>query len=40
VRARVSDLQRMERVLAAMVKACARGTMPACPLLETLARSG
>ncbi len=40
VRARMSDLQRMERVLAAMVKACARGTMPACPLLETLAQSG
>jgi hypothetical protein len=27
----------MERVLATMVKACAHGTMPACPLLETLA---
>ena len=40
VRAKISDLRRMERVLATMVKACAQGTMPACPLLETLAQSG
>lgn len=40
VHAKISDLQRMERVLAAMVRACAQGTMPACPLLETLAQPG
>ncbi|MBY0318672.1 MAG: helix-turn-helix domain-containing protein [Reyranella sp.] len=40
VRAKIADLQRMEGVLASMVKACARGTMPACPLLETLAQAG
>ncbi|MGQ0583160.1 MAG: MerR family transcriptional regulator [Reyranella sp.] len=39
VRAKIGDLRRMERVLAAMVTACAQGTMPACPLLETLAQS-
>lgn len=39
IRAKIGDLQRMERVLAKMVKACAQGTMPACPLLETLAQS-
>ncbi len=40
VRAKIDDLQRMERVLATLVKACTQGTMPACPLLETLAQSG
>jgi MerR family mercuric resistance operon transcriptional regulator len=40
VHAKIGDLRRMERVLATMVRACAQGTMPACPLLETLARSG
>lgn len=40
VRAKIGDLRRMERVLATMVKACAEETMPACPLLETLANSG
>lgn len=40
VRAKISDLRQMERVLATMVKACAQGTMPACPLLKTLAQSG
>jgi MerR family transcriptional regulator, mercuric resistance operon regulatory protein len=40
VRAKIADLRRMEQVLATMVKACARGTMPACPLLETLAQAG
>ena len=38
VRAKISDLRRMERVLTTLVTACARGTMPACPLLETLAQ--
>jgi MerR family transcriptional regulator, mercuric resistance operon regulatory protein len=40
VQAKIGDLRRMERVLATMVKVCAQGTMPACPLLETLAQSG
>lgn len=40
VRAKIDDLRRMERVLATLVKACTRGTMPACPLLETLAQAG
>jgi MerR family transcriptional regulator, mercuric resistance operon regulatory protein len=40
VRTKIAGLRRMERVLAAMVKACAQGTMPACPLLETLAQAG
>ena len=40
VRAKIDDLRRMERVLATLVKACTQGTMPACPLLKTLAQSG
>ena len=36
VRAKLDDLHRMERVLADLVSACADGTLPACPLLETL----
>lgn len=36
VRAKIRDLRRMESVLALMVKACADGTMPTCPLLEAL----
>lgn len=36
VRTKIADLHRMERVLDTMVKACARGTMPECPLLDTL----
>jgi len=39
VRAKIRDLRRMEGVLATMVKACAHGTMPTCPLLEALAGS-
>ena len=39
IRAKIGDLRRMERVLARMVRACAQGTMPVCPLLETLAQS-
>lgn len=39
VRAKLADLRRMERVLGMMVKACAQGTMPACPVLATLAQS-
>jgi len=37
IRAKIADLRRMEKVLAAMVKECAQGTMPDCPLLEALA---
>ena len=37
VRERLADLRRMERVLAAIVKACAEGDLPECPLLATLA---
>ena len=40
IRAKIADLRRMERVLATMVETCARGTMPTCPLLETLALAG
>lgn len=36
VRAKIRDLRRMERVLATMVRACAQGTMPTCPLLDAL----
>jgi MerR family transcriptional regulator, mercuric resistance operon regulatory protein len=39
IRAKIADLQRMEGVLVTMVEACARGTMPACPLLETLTQA-
>lgn len=39
VRLKIADLRRMERVLAVMVATCAQGTMPTCPLLETLARA-
>lgn len=37
VRTKIADLQRLEGVLATMVRACARGTLPTCPLLESLA---
>jgi MerR family mercuric resistance operon transcriptional regulator len=37
IRAKIADLQRMEKVLAALVAGCARGTMPDCPLLGALA---
>jgi MerR family mercuric resistance operon transcriptional regulator len=40
VRTKIADLRRMERVLDTMVKACAQGTMPACPLLEALGALG
>jgi MerR family transcriptional regulator, mercuric resistance operon regulatory protein len=39
VRMKIADLRRMERVLADMVKTCAQGTMPICPLLETLTQA-
>ena len=40
VRAKIRDLQRMKRVLDTLVRSCANGTMPSCPLLKTLARTG
>ena len=39
VHAKLADLRRLERVLGVMVKACAQGAMPACPVLATLAQS-
>lgn len=38
IKAKIVDLENMEKVLAVMVAECAQGTMPDCPLLETLAR--
>ncbi len=37
VRAKIAALRRIEKVLSDMVRSCDRGTMPECPLLETLA---
>lgn len=39
VRSKLGDLHRMERVLVNLVSACADGTLPACPLLESLAHA-
>ena len=36
VRGRLADLQRMERVLAGSVRACAAGQAPGCPLIQAL----
>jgi len=38
VRAKIADLKRMERVLKEMVAKCADGSLPECPLIETLFR--
>lgn len=38
IRGKLLDLKRMERVLASLVKSCSQGSLPDCPLLETLAR--
>ncbi|MBA1142936.1 MerR family transcriptional regulator [Mesorhizobium neociceri] len=38
VRAKIADLRRMELVLKDVVKQCGDGTLPACPLIETLFR--
>ncbi len=40
VRAKIADLKRMERVLKDEVAQCADGTLPECPLIETLFREG
>lgn len=37
IRGRIADLKRMERVLSRLVRACAKGEPPSCPLLEALA---
>lgn len=36
VKAKIADLQRIERVLSDVVTQCADGTLPECPLIETL----
>jgi MerR family mercuric resistance operon transcriptional regulator len=36
VRAKISDLQAMERVLADAVRRCASGELPGCPVIEAL----
>jgi MerR family mercuric resistance operon transcriptional regulator len=38
VRARITDLRAMERVLAAAIRQCTAGEQPGCPLIETLCR--
>jgi len=40
VRGKIADLKRMERVLKDVVAQCADGTLPECPLIETLFREG
>jgi MerR family mercuric resistance operon transcriptional regulator len=36
VRSKITDLKRMERVLKNVVAQCGDGTLPECPLIETL----
>jgi MerR family mercuric resistance operon transcriptional regulator len=38
VRAKIADLKRMERVLRDVVSQCGDGSLPECPLIETLFR--
>lgn len=38
VRAKIADLKRMERVLKDVVAQCGDGSLPECPLIETLFR--
>jgi MerR family transcriptional regulator, mercuric resistance operon regulatory protein len=38
VRSKIADLKRMERVLKDVVAQCGDGTLPECPLIETLFR--
>ena len=38
VQAKIADLKRMERVLKDVVAKCADGTLPECPLIQTLFR--
>jgi len=39
VQAKLADLNKMEQALRSMVARCADGTLPACPLIETLSDS-
>jgi MerR family mercuric resistance operon transcriptional regulator len=39
VQSKIADLRRMEHVLKEMVALCADGTLPECPLIETLFRA-
>jgi MerR family mercuric resistance operon transcriptional regulator len=36
VRAKIADLQAMERVLADAVRRCAAGELPGCPIIDAL----
>lgn len=36
VRQKLADLRRMERVLKSLAAECAQGTIPHCPIIETL----
>jgi MerR family transcriptional regulator, mercuric resistance operon regulatory protein len=36
VRDKIADLKKMEKALRRMVASCAEGTLPECPLIETL----
>ncbi len=36
IRAKIADLQAMERVLAEAVRRCSAGEVPRCPIIETL----
>jgi MerR family mercuric resistance operon transcriptional regulator len=36
VRDKISDLKKMEKALRCIVASCAEGTLPECPLIETL----
>jgi len=36
VKAKIADLRKMEKALAAMVASCAQGTLPVCPLIDAL----
>jgi MerR family mercuric resistance operon transcriptional regulator len=38
VRAKIADLKRMERVLKNVIAQCGDGTLPECPLIESLFR--
>lgn len=40
IRARMTDLRRMERVLTHLLAECEAGKTPHCPIIETLGRSG
>ena len=38
IRTKIADLRSMEKVLEEMIKGCADGTLPECPLIEALFR--